>query len=173
MTTLPIIIAPDPRLNEVAETVKAVDDHIRKIVEDLFETMYANSGAGLAATQVGINKRILVICLPSSMDETEPKYAVINPEITYLSEEQWTVQEGCLSFPIEERFEITRPAHIKVKFLDQNGLQHEVSSSGWLARAFQHEIDHLNGVTMVHYVSKIKRDMILKKLIKYKKEMRL
>lgn len=169
MTILSVLIAPDIRLSERAEPVKVVDDEVRKIVEDMFETMYANNGCGLAATQVGIMQRILVVSLPKQMDESEPHYAVINPEITYLSEEQWTANEGCLSFPMEERLELTRPAHVKIKYMDQNGLEQKLSASGWLSRALQHEIDHLNGITFVHYISKVKRDMILKKLVKYKK----
>lgn len=170
MTILPVLIAPDPRLNEIADPVHIVNDEVRQIVENMFETMHAAQGCGLAATQVGIMKRILVLSLPKSMDETEPRHAIINPEITYLSEEQWTVCEGCLSYPIEERLELTRPAHVKIKYLDEHGIEKELSASGWLSRAIQHEIDHLNGITMVNYISKIKRDMILKKLVKYKKE---
>ena len=171
MTVLPLVVAPDIRFSEIAEPVAVIDDALRKIIDDMFDTMYANKCAGLAATQVGINKRIAVIGLPKTMDDAMPKFAAINPEILYSSEETWAAVEGSPSFPIDERFEITRPKHIKLKYLDYHGAEQMIEASDWLARALQHEIDHLNGITIVHYLSKIKRDMILRKLAKYKKNL--
>lgn len=171
MTILPLVVAPDVRFSEIAVHVDTVDDNIRKIIDDMFDTMYANKCAGLAATQIGVNKRIAVIGLPKNMDDAMPKFAAINPEIVSTSEETWTAVEGSPSFPVNERFEITRPKHIKLKYLDYHGNEQVIEASDWLARALQHEIDHLNGITIVHYLSKIKRDMILKKLAKYKKNL--
>jgi peptide deformylase len=163
-----IIIAPDPVLNQVAEPVDRVDDSIRALVSDMLETMKAENGAGLAANQIGILKRVMVLDLSSYIEEETKQRVIINPEITYFSEEKWVAEEGCLSFPGIKRIPVERPENIKVKYLDEKGTAQELEAGGWLARAIQHELDHLNGVTMVHYVSKVKRDLILKKLIKMK-----
>jgi peptide deformylase len=164
-----VIIAPDPRLNTVAEPIKTIDESIRRLISDMFEIMQAAKGAGLAATQIGINKRLFIMDLSSYIEEEIKPYVIINPEITYCSEETWIAEEGCLSFPEIKKISITRPENIKMKYLDEKGEQKEMQASGWLARCIQHETDHINGITMVHYVSKIKRDMILKKLMKLKK----
>jgi peptide deformylase len=163
-----IVIAPDPVLSQVAEPVKEVNDAIRKLVSDMLETMRAENGAGLAANQIGVLKRVMVLDLSSYIEEETTHRVIINPEITYSSEEKWVAEEGCLSFPGIKRISVERPENIKVKYLDEKGAPQELEAGGWLARAIQHELDHLNGVTMVHYVSKVKRDLILKKLIKMK-----
>jgi len=163
-----ILIAPDPILNQVAEPIGHIDGEIHALIIDMFETMRAASGAGLAANQIGVLKRIFVLDLSSYVEEETKPYVVINPKITYLSEETWVAEEGCLSFPTIKKISITRPENLKLKHLDENGAAQELQASGWLSRAIQHELDHLNGITMVHYASKIKRDLILKKLKKYK-----
>jgi peptide deformylase len=173
MTNLSILIAPDPLLKAIAEPVASVNDEVRKIVADMFETVDKHHGAGLAATQVGILKRIFVVTLPKDMDQAEPRIAFINPEITYFSEEKSEEAEGCLSLPINERIPIKRPERVKIKYLNEQGQEQQLDASGWLARAIQHEVDHLNGVLILDYISKIKRDVIMKKLIKHKKTLQL
>jgi len=163
-----ILIAPDPILDQVAEPIGRIDGNIRALIIDMFDTMRAASGAGLAANQIGVLKRIFVLDLSSYVEEETKPYVIINPEIIYSSEEIWVAEEGCLSFPTIKKISITRPENLELKYLDENGVAQEMKASGWLARAIQHELDHLNGVTMVHYASKIKRDLILKKLKKYK-----
>ena len=164
-----VVIAPDPRLNMVADPIKTIDESIRKLISDMFETMQSAKGAGLAATQIGVNKRLFIMDLSSYIEEETKPYVIINPEITCFSEETWVAEEGCLSFPEIKKIPITRSENIKMRYLDEKGEQKEMRASSWLARCIQHETDHINGITMVHYVSKIKRDMILKKLTKLKK----
>ena len=168
MTILSIIKAPDPRLKLIARPVDKVDDSVRAFVDSMFETMYAADGIGLAATQVGDLRRILVLDIAQKENRKEPK-VFINPEISWLSEETNTYTEGCLSFP-EHFADVVRPKQIKVKYLDYDGNQQEVEADELLATALQHEIDHLNGKVFVDYIPPIKRDIILRKL---KKEKRL
>lgn len=169
MAVYPIIIAPNPILNQVSKPVMVVDDEVRKIVDDMKESLNAASGAGLAAIQIGIPKRILILDISSYVPENKGLYVMINPEITYISDDTWEAKEGCLSFPIE-RIPTTRPENIKVKFLDYNGNEQHLQASGWFARGIQHEMDHLNGITLLEHVpSKLKKDIYLRKLLKYKK----
>ncbi len=168
MTILPIIKAPDPRLKLIAKPVEKVDDSVRKFVSDMIETMYAADGIGLAATQVGDLRRILVIDIAQKENRKEPQ-AFINPEISWCSEETNTYTEGCLSFP-QQFADVVRPKKIKVKYLDLEGKQQEIEADELLATALQHEIDHLNGKVFVDYLQPMKRDIILRKL---KKEKRL
>ena len=176
MTVLPIVEVPDPRLRLVSEPVAAVDDGVRALVADMTETMYAAHGIGLAAIQVGVAKRVLVIDLQEREEAAEGEearpvrdpHAYINPEILAVSDEEASYNEGCLSIP-EQYAEVTRPARCTVRWLDERGERHEQELSGLLATCMQHEIDHLNGVLFIDHVSRLKRGMLLKKLDKARK----
>ncbi|GAA6168926.1 peptide deformylase [Sessilibacter corallicola] len=162
MALLNVLEFPDPRLRTVAEPVKDVDDSVRKIVDDMFETMYDAPGIGLAATQVNIHRQIIVIDV--SEEQNEP-LVFINPEIHADDEELYSYDEGCLSVPgFYESVE--RPAHITVKALNRDGEAFEIQPEGLLAVCIQHEIDHLKGKLFVDYVSPMKRNRIRKKLEK-------
>lgn len=166
MALLPIIQAPDPRLKAVAEPVTAIDDELRRLLDDMFETMYAAPGIGLAAPQVGVPVRAVVIDLGEP--EVRRPMVLINPEIRWRSDELVTAEEGCLSLP-DHYAEVTRPAEVEVVYLDREGERREVRADGLLARCLQHEIDHLNGVLFVDHLSALKRGMILRKLTKAKR----
>jgi peptide deformylase len=159
-----IIKLPDKRLRLASEPVKRIDAGIRKLVDDLFETMYDAPGIGLAAIQVGVAKRVVTMDL-SKKDEAHKPRVFINPEITWTSAEKSTCEEGCLSIP-DYYEEVERPAQVKVKYLDLDGNEHEVEASGLLATCLQHEIDHTNGVLFIDHISKLKRDRIVKKFSK-------
>ena len=163
MAILDILIYPDPRLREVADPVERVDDEVRALVEDMAETMYDAPGVGLAATQVGVNKRVFIIDIA---DEDEPSnlQVFINPEIL-LREGTQSWKEGCLSFP-EISEEIKRAKRVRVRALDLGGNEFELEAEGLLAVAVQHENDHLDGVLMVDKVSPLKRRLIGRKLAK-------
>jgi len=172
MSVLPIVEIPDPRLRLVSKPVDKVDDGVRQFVADMFDTMYAANGIGLAAIQVGVDQRILVIDLQADEDEEgkpirAPK-AYINPEILSASDELSTYNEGCLSIP-DQYAEVRRPARCRVRWLDETGASHEEELDGLLATCMQHEIDHLNGVLFIDHVSRLKRDMLLKKLAKQRR----
>jgi peptide deformylase len=172
MTVMTVLEVPDPRLRLVAEPVDRVDDSIRTLVADMIETMYDFNGIGLAATQVGIQKRVLVIDLQDEQGEDEkpiknPK-AYINAEILSVSDEMSTYNEGCLSIP-EQYAEVDRPARCRVKWLDETGAEHEEDLDGLLSTCMQHEIDHLDGILFIDHISRLKRDMVLKKLAKQRK----
>ncbi len=172
MAVLPIVEVPDPRLRLVSEPVATVDDATRTLVADMIETMYAAHGIGLAAIQIGVAKRILVIDLQEREDAdgkpiSEP-HAYINPEILSVSDGEAVYNEGCLSIP-EQYAEVTRPARCRVRWLDEQGAAHEEDLSGLLATCMQHEIDHLNGVLFIDHISRLKRNMLLKKLDKTRK----
>lgn len=172
MTVLTILEVPDPGLRAVAEPVSQVDDSIRATLADMFETMYAARGIGLAAIQVGIEKRLVVIDLQEPEEEDgEPvrkPVAFVNPELLWVSEEMAVYNEGCLSIP-EQYAEVARPARCRVKWLDGDGKPHEEEMDGLMATCIQHEIDHLNGVLFTDHISRLKRDMIMKKLAKARK----
>jgi peptide deformylase len=159
-----ILILPDKRLRLVSEPVKRIDGEIRRLVEDMFETMYDAPGIGLAAIQIGVPKRITVMDLAKKDDPRAPQ-VFINPEVVSQSEEKATYEEGCLSIP-EYYEEVERPAQVRVKYLDLEGKQYEVDADGLLATCVQHEIDHLNGVLFIDYISKLKRDRVIKKFTK-------
>jgi peptide deformylase len=159
-----IIKLPDPRLRLVSKPVNAIDDEVRNLVADMFETMYAAPGIGLAAIQVGVPQRVVTLDL-AKKDEPKKPQVVINPEILWSSEERGTYEEGCLSIP-ELYEEVERPAQVKVRFTDLAGTVHEVDANGLLATCLQHEIDHLNGVLFIDHLSKLKRDRIIKKFTK-------
>lgn len=183
MKILPLVIAPNPLLKQVSKPVEKVDDALRAFMNNMVSTMYAEGGIGLAAVQVGQLKRVLVIDIDYETDDhhhhhdhgecggihvrnTNPRFFV-NPEIVELSKECVPYNEGCLSFP-GARSDVVRPQIVKVKYLDENGREHVEEMGGILATCIQHEIDHLNGVTFVDHISKLKRDMIMKKMQKHK-----
>ncbi len=172
MAILPIYVAPHPVLKKVAEKVTGgVTDELRKLMDDMLETMYAAPGIGLAAPQVGVSKRLLVLDLTPRADETSkgnPQFFV-NPEITWVSEELNIYNEGCLSVP-EQYAEVERPEKIRLKFMDYHGKEQEIEVDGLLATCLQHEIDHLDGVLFVDHISTLKRDMIMRKVKKWAKE---
>ena len=162
MAILPILCYPDPRLHKVARPVQAVDDRIRTLVADMLATMYDAHGIGLAATQVDVHQRLIVMDL--SEDQTQPR-VFINPEITPLTDEVAPYEEGCLSVPgFYEK--VQRPARVRIKALDRDGNTFEEEADELLATCIQHEIDHLDGKLFVDYVSRLKRDRIKKKLEK-------
>ncbi|MFZ8886422.1 MAG: peptide deformylase [Steroidobacteraceae bacterium] len=164
MSLLTILEFPDPRLRTVAEPVERVDDEVRKLVDDLFETMYAAKGIGLAATQVDVHRRVLVVDV--SEDRSDPQ-VFINPEIIHRAEPGPT-QEGCLSVPgIYD--DVERPTHIRVRALGRDGRQFELEAKGLMAVCIQHEMDHLQGKLFVDYLSELKRQRIRKRLDKERK----
>ena len=168
-----IVEVPDPRLRQISSPVEEVTDEIRELVSDMFETMYAAPGIGLAAIQVGVAKRILVIDLQEPEEEggepVKDPHVFINPEIVEHSEEEVPYTEGCLSVP-DQYAEVDRPDRIRSRWLDLEGKPHEEDIEGLLAVCLQHEMDHLNGVLFIDHLSRLKRDMILKKLAKLRKE---
>jgi peptide deformylase len=159
-----IIVLPDKRLRLDSEPVKRLDAGIRKLVDDLFETMYDAPGIGLAAIQIGVAKRVITMDLSKKDEERQPQI-FINPEITWKSAETSKYEEGCLSIP-DFYEEVERPAQVKVKYLDLDGHEHEIEATGLLATCLQHEIDHINGVLFIDHISKLKRDRIIKKFSK-------
>ncbi|HET9902469.1 MAG TPA: peptide deformylase [Xanthobacteraceae bacterium] len=164
MAVRPILILPDPRLRLVSEPVDAIDDDIRRLVSDMFETMYDAPGIGLAAIQVGVPKRVVTVDIAKKEEPRAPQ-VFINPEVVERSEEQSVYEEGCLSIP-EIHEDVERPARVRVRYLDLQGKRQEVAADGLLATCLQHEIDHLNGVLFIDHISKLKRDRIVKKFIK-------
>ena len=168
MAVREIILLPDKRLRLVSEPVKQIDAGIRKLVDDMVETMIAAPGIGLAAIQIGVAKRVVTMDLSKKDDHPHPR-VFINPEITWKSEEIVTHEEGCLSIP-EYYEEVERPAEVKVKYLDLDGKPHEVTARGLFATCVQHEVDHTNGVLFIDYLSKLKRDRVIKKFIKAAKK---
>jgi peptide deformylase len=166
MTIRKILTEPDPFLRQVSQEVEKVDDEIRKLMDDMLETMYAAPGIGLAAIQVGIPKRVIVIDL-SKEGEKKPLYFV-NPKIIVKSKNNSTYEEGCLSVP-GQFAEVDRPEQCHVRYLDYNGQKKELKAEGLLATCIQHEIDHLEGILFIDYLSKLKQNFIVKKLSKQKK----
>jgi peptide deformylase len=164
MATRTILTLPDPRLRLVSKPVGKVDAAIRKLVEDMFETMYGAPGIGLAAVQVGVPKRVVTMDLAKKDEPKNPK-VYINPEILWASEERSTYEEGCLSIP-EYYEEVERPAQVKVRYTDLDGNAQEVEANGLLATCLQHEVDHLNGVLFIDHISKLKRSRVIKKFAK-------
>jgi peptide deformylase len=167
MTVRPILTAPDPRLQAVSTDVEKMDAEIRKLVDDMAESMYAADGIGLAAVQIGVPKRVIVIDLDQKEGKKNPR-AFINPKIIWASEEMAVFEEGCLSVP-EIWDDVERPARIKAEYLDLDGKKVELEADGMLATCLQHEMDHLNGVLFIDHLSRLKRSMAIKKLTKAKK----
>ena len=168
MAILPIIVAPDPRLKATCEPVARVDSEIVTLMDDLLETMYLAPGIGLAAPQVNVHKRVLVIDISPKDGPREP-LCLANPEIVAVSEELQKHDEGCLSLP-KHYAEVVRPARASVRYLDRDNEPREIEADGMLAVCLQHEIDHLDGILFVDHVSVLKRGMILRKLRKSKKQ---
>ena len=159
-----IIKLPDKRLRLISEPVKQIDAGIRKLVDDMFETMYKAPGIGLAAIQLGVAKRVITLDLSKKEDDHEPQ-VFINPEILWQSEALAKFEEGCLSIP-DYYEEVERPAEVKVRYLDLAGKKREIDAKGLLATCLQHEIDHINGVLFIDHLSKLKRDRVIKKFTK-------
>ena len=163
-----ILTEPDPVLRKKCEPLEKVDEETKKLLDDMLETMYAAPGIGLAAIQVGILKRLVVIDISKEEEKKKPIF-LINPQIIHQSKNTSVYEEGCLSLP-GQFAEIERPAECTIKYLDYNGKEKELKSDGLLATCIQHEVDHLNGILFIDYLSKLKKDMIIKKLVKQKKE---
>ena len=185
MPALPVVEVPDQRLRAICAPVAEVTDDVRRLAADMIETMYAANGIGLAAPQVGVLTRVVVIDLQerASTDGPEPAEApaeggepervrdpktYINPELVWVSEELSTYNEGCLSIP-DQYAEVTRPARCRVRWLDERGGEHEAEMDGLMSTCMQHEIDHLNGVLFIDHISRLKRDMVMRKLTKARK----
>ena len=173
MAIRPIVEVPDPLLRQISTPVEKVDDEVRALIADMFETMYEAPGIGLAAIQVGVPKRILVIDLQEPAEEggdpvKDPR-VFINPEIVQSSEQEVPYTEGCLSVP-DQYAEVDRPDRIRARWLDEQGKAHEEDIEGLLATCLQHEMDHLEGILFIDHLSRLKREMILKKLAKQRKE---
>jgi peptide deformylase len=167
MAILPIVIAPDPRLKQVCAPVTRVDDQVRRLMDDMLETMYAAPGIGLAAPQVGVLQRIIVLDVTPDEAERQP-YRMANPELIWVSDQDCNAEEGCLSLP-DYFGDVVRPADIRVRYLDHEGEIRETAAGGLLATCIQHEMDHLEGILFVDHMSALKRNMILRKLLKAKK----
>ncbi|MCB1377007.1 MAG: peptide deformylase [Alphaproteobacteria bacterium] len=168
MSILPIVKLPDEKiLRQVSQPVRQVDDATRKLWDDMLATMYDAPGIGLAAIQIGIPRRLLVIDLAKEDEPSAPLF-VANPEIVWSSEAESDYEEGCLSIP--EFYEmVTRPAEVKIRYLDRQGEARELHASGLLATCLQHEIDHLNGVLFIDHISRLKRERVVKKFVKAQK----
>ena len=168
MALLPILTAPDPRLKKVSKPVEKVDAEIVRLMDDMLETMYAAPGIGLAAPQVGVLKRVLVIDIDREGEKTGP-LAMANPEIVDVSDEDAIYEEGCLSVP-EHYAEVERPARVTVRYLDRENELRTLQAEGLLATCIQHEMDHLDGILFIDRISALKRNIILRKLVKARKE---
>ena len=168
MSQRKIVIEPDPILRKKSERLEKVDSNIKKLMDDMLETMYGAPGIGLAAVQVGILKRLVVIDISKDNEKKNPLF-LINPELTFKSKNISSYEEGCLSLP-GQFAEVERPAECHLNYIDYHGKEKKLKADGLLATCIQHEIDHLNGILFIDYLSKLKKDMIIKKLIKHKKE---
>ncbi|SMF82713.1 peptide deformylase [Azospirillum oryzae] len=167
MARLPILVAPHPILKRKAQPVAEVDARVVKLMDDMVETMYDANGIGLAAPQVGVLDRVIVVDVHEKGEPANP-IRLANPEIVWSSDEKSVCEEGCLSVP-EQYAEVTRPQRIRVRYLDEKNQQQEIEADGMLATCIQHEIDHLNGVLFVDYLSMLKRNILLKKVQKMQK----
>tara|TARA_B110000503_G_scaffold140403_1_gene231209 strand:+ start:1141 stop:1665 length:525 start_codon:yes stop_codon:yes gene_type:complete len=170
MTILKILTAPDPILQKVSHLVESVNSSVRQLMDDMLETMYKDNGVGLAANQVGVLSRVMVIDLHND-DEIRSKgfypLFIANPEIVEISDEMVEAEEGCLSLP-DQRIIISRPEYIKIKYIDYDNKLQELGTGGWLARVLQHEMDHLDGKLAIDYLSNLKKNVALRKLVKLK-----
>jgi peptide deformylase len=164
MTIKPLIILPDPLLRQVSKPIERVDAEFQRLADDMLETMYDAPGIGLAAIQIGVPRRMLVIDVSREGEEKQP-LVFVNPEILASSDERSVYEEGCLSIP-DYYAEVERPATVTVKYLDRDGKEQTVQADGLLATCLQHEIDHLNGVLFIDHISRLKRDMVIKKFTK-------
>ena len=167
MAILPIITLPDPLLRIASAPIERIDDELRKLADDMLETMYDAPGVGLAAVQVGVPRRLIVLDIAKD-DEPPKPLVLVNPEIVALGSELRSHEEGCLSIP-DVRVDIDRPSTLTVRFLDLEGKPRELSAEGLLATAIQHEVDHLNGKLIIDFLSRLKRDIIVRKFKKLAK----
>jgi peptide deformylase len=165
----PILIHPDPRLKKVCPTVDEITDDLRKLAQDMLETMYDAPGIGLAAPQVGVLTRLIVLDCVKGENEAPRPMAMINPEVVASSEEMNTYEEGCLSIP-DQYAEVTRPAEVEVRWIDPEGTEHREGFGGLWATCVQHEIDHLNGKLFIDYLGAMRRQMITRRMVKLKRE---
>lgn len=164
MTIKPLIILPDPLLRQASKPIERIDTETQRLADDMLETMYDAPGIGLAAIQIGVPRRMLVIDVSREGEEKTP-LVFINPEIVASSDERSVYEEGCLSIP-DYYAEVERPARVTVKHLDRDGKEQLTEADGLLATCVQHEIDHLNGVLFIDYISRLKREMVIKKFTK-------
>ncbi len=167
MTVRDILLAPHPTLKRRAEPVVAVDDAVAKLMADMLDTMYAAPGIGLAAPQIGVLRRVLVLDVAAKGAPPDPM-KMANPTVLWRSEETATREEGCLSLP-EQYAEVTRPARVRIGYLDETGSARELEADGLLATCVQHEIDHLDGILFTDHLSALKRGIVMRKLAKWKK----
>jgi len=167
MTIRDIVKLPDPMLRQVSKPIATVDADTRRLLDDMLGTMYDAPGIGLAAIQIGVPLRAIVIDLAKETEEKKPLF-LINPEVVWSSEEQSDYEEGCLSIP-DYYDMVTRPAEVKLRYRDRQGEAQELHANGILSTCIQHEIDHLNGVLFIDYLSKLKRDRVVKKFAKAQK----
>jgi peptide deformylase len=170
MAIRPIIVIPDSQLRLISAPVERVDDGVKRLMDDMLETMYDAPGIGLAAIQVAEPKRVLVLDVAREGEEPNP-LAMANPEITWFSPETRVYQEGCLSIP-DYYEDVERPARVKARYLGRDGQTHELTADGLLATALQHEIDHLNGILFIDHISRLKRERVWKKFVKLAKQER-
>jgi peptide deformylase len=168
MALRPILVAPHPVLKAKAQPVETVDAEVRQMMDDMLETMYDAPGIGLAAPQIGVGSRVIVLDVARE-DEPKAPMAMVNPELIWVSDEDASYEEGCLSVP-EHYAEVVRPARIRVKYLDREGAKQELEADGLLATVIQHEMDHLDGILFIDHLSNLKRNMILRKLLKSRKQ---
>ncbi len=176
MTIRPLVFLPDARLREPSKPIERVDDEVRKLAADMFDTMHDADGLGLAAVQIGVHRRLVVLDVPAPGDaetaEGEPRKSnpliLINPKILTLGDDRRVHEEGCLSIP-EFRVDIERPGSLRLAYTDEQGTARELDASGLLATAIQHEIDHLDGKLIVDFLSKLRRDIVIRKYRKMAK----
>ncbi|TDQ86473.1 peptide deformylase [Dongia mobilis] len=168
MAKLNILTAPDPRLAKKSDPVAAVDGEVRQLMDDMLETMYLAPGIGLAAPQVGVLKRVIVLDVAPEGEPPQP-LRMANPELVWVSDDDASYNEGCLSVP-DHYADVVRPAACRVRYLDHNNEEQELAADGLLATCVQHEIDHLDGVLFIDHLTSLKRNIILRKLLKAKKQ---
>ncbi len=168
MAKLHIITLPDPLLRQVSGPVERIDDELRRLADDMLETMYAAPGVGLAAVQVGVPRRLIVVDAARDEEEEHRPITMINPRIILLGEDRRIYEEGCLSIP-DERVEIERPATLRVRYLDRDGREQEMDADGLLATVILHEVDHLDGRLIIDFLSRLKRDIIVRRFKKQAK----
>ena len=168
MAILPIIWAPDPVLKTKCRSVDVVDDEVRRLIDDMFQTMYFAPGVGLAAPQVGVTKRVIVVDVAGKDEKPQP-ISLVNPDIVWRSDATQIYEEGCLSLP-ELYADVERASHVKVRYLDRDGAEQKIEGEGLLAVCLQHEIDHIDGVLFVDHISALKRNIMMKKMVKAKKQ---
>ena len=167
---LKIVYAPDPILKKICSPIPQVDSHHREIIKEMYKVMYEENGVGLAAPQVGLDMRIFIVD-PCAREEEKKPLTMINPVLLSIDEQQVSYEEGCLSFP-EHFAEIDRPNKLKIEYLDQDNKKQFLTTEGFTSRIIQHELDHLNGILFVDHLSRLKRDVVIRKMKKFKKDLK-